>query len=103
MTGAKENASGDPQLDPVNVCLTVPGSLGEVTPPSSSPHPSCKSETADASSGCSHAPRRTRPPGTRDGTALGKSYIHLVTPGTSERLLMRKESLCRGDGVNGLR
>lgn len=67
--------SGDPQLDLVNVCLTVPGLTGEVTPPSSSPHPSpARAETADAGSGRSHAQKDT--PGTRDGLRWGKSYVH---------------------------
>ena len=96
MTGAEGSASGDPQLDLVNVCLTVPGLTGGVTPPSSSPHPSHNSETAGNSSGCNHFPRKIRAPGTWKGT-VEKSCVHLITPGTSERLLMRKDSLCRGD------
>ena len=58
ITRARENGSGDPHLDLVNACLTVLGLMGEVTPPSSSPHPSYKSKTAYKSSGCNHVPQK---------------------------------------------
>ena len=102
MTGARENGSGDPHLDLVNVCLTVPGLMGEVTPPRAAHILLTRARLLIRAVSAAMSPRKICPPGTWNGT-LEKRYVHLIAPGTSERHLVRKENLCRGDGVKGLR
>ena len=78
MTGTEENASADPQLDLVNVCLTVPGLTGGVTPPSSSPYPSHKSETAGNSSGCNHVPQKDTSPRNLERDCVWKRAVFIL-------------------------